>query len=96
MKVEINGKIINAECDFHQQIADLLEFGQYYGHNLNALWDRLTVDVKRPVTVVWRDSDISRDRLGQETFNLIINLLIEVQNNDLKAGYSERFEFELH
>ncbi|WP_373541238.1 barstar family protein [Chamaesiphon sp.] len=95
MKVELNGQKIHTESDFHRQIAEILDFGAYYGHNLDALWDRLTVDVERPVKLVWRDSGRSRDRLGQETFNLIINILTKVQTNDLKAGDDDRFEFEL-
>ncbi|MCK6885045.1 barstar family protein [Enterobacter roggenkampii] len=26
-----------------------LDFGPYYGRNLDALWDRLSTDVERPV-----------------------------------------------
>jgi ribonuclease inhibitor len=75
MQVEINGKEIGTEDDFHRQIAYLLDFGQYYGHNLNALWDRLTVDIGRPVKLVWHNSDISRQRLGRVTFERIVDLL---------------------
>ncbi|MFX4271344.1 barstar family protein [Propionibacteriaceae bacterium Y1685] len=39
--------------DFHTGIAAELDFGEYYGRNLDALWDCLT-DLPGPVAVVWQ------------------------------------------
>jgi ribonuclease inhibitor len=95
MKVELSGKQIYTESDFHMQIAELLDFGQYYGHNLDALWDRLSTDAERPVTLLWRDSAMSCDRLGRETFDRIVRILIEVRDRDIEFDRIDRFEFEL-
>ncbi|GAX45868.1 Barstar [Tolypothrix sp. NIES-4075] len=58
MKVEIKGNKIFTINDFHRQIAKLLDLEPYYGNNFNALWDSLTTDVERPVSLIWLDSAI--------------------------------------
>ncbi|WP_306324805.1 barstar family protein [Streptomyces venezuelae] len=54
MRIAIDGTRIGSQADLHRFLAGPLGFGPYYGHNLNALWDRLSRDVERPV-----------DRLGE-------------------------------
>lgn len=39
MLVEIDGRLINTAKDFHRTMAAKLDFGLYYGHNLDALWE---------------------------------------------------------
>lgn len=95
MKVEIKGNKIFTINDFHQQIAKLLDLGSYYGNNFNALWDSLTTDVERPVSLIWLDSAISRENLGDEAFNMIVQILQKVQDYDVEASCNEKFTFEL-
>ena len=73
MKIKLSGKLILTEYDFHNQIAKLLKLEEYYveeyyGNNLDALWDVLTTEVERPINLVWYDSAISLKNLGRETF----------------------------
>jgi ribonuclease inhibitor len=68
-----------------------LDFGPYYGRNLDALWDRLSADVERPVELVWENSDISRILLGAEAFEKIKSLLIKVMDQDESFGLDEKF-----
>ena len=95
MEIKLDGKRIFTESDFHRQISQLLDFGEYYGNNLDALWDVLTTDVERPVNLIWYDSAISRKNLDGETFQKIVQLLQDVQIWDRKMGWKERFEFQL-
>ncbi|RKH35805.1 barstar family protein [Corallococcus sicarius] len=94
MLVELDGAAIRSERDFHEQLAKKLEFGPYYGRNLDALWDRLSADVERPVRLVWRDSHVSRQALGGR-FDDIVVVLRRVVAQDEGFGWTDRFEFEL-
>ncbi|EKY3120947.1 barstar family protein, partial [Cronobacter turicensis] len=52
-EIILDGKKIENESEFHSVMSDLLNFGPYYGRNLDALWDRLSTDVERPVKIIW-------------------------------------------
>ncbi|WP_311779070.1 MULTISPECIES: barstar family protein [Pantoea] len=51
-EIILDGLNIYTEYDFHGVLSETLDFGHYYGRNLNALWDRLSNDVERPVTLI--------------------------------------------
>ncbi|MEU4499602.1 barstar family protein [Streptomyces sp. NPDC023998] len=91
MRVEIDGAEIRSEADLHEVLSRALDFGPYYGANLSALWDRLSADVERPVEIVWRNSELSREALGKVEFEKIRNLLIRVQLQDESYGWVDRF-----
>lgn len=56
--VIIDGGSIKSTNDFHKSIKRLLNFPEYYGENLDALWDCLT-DIEMPLTIIWKDHEIS-------------------------------------
>ncbi|MEV4524485.1 barstar family protein [Micromonospora tulbaghiae] len=72
-----------------------LDFGPYYGANLDALWDRLSRDAPRPVAVVWTDWQVSESNLGARRFERICCLLRAVEAEDREASHEELFTFEL-
>lgn len=82
MRVTIDGTTIRSEADLHALLAQELDFGPYYGHNLDALWDRLTTDVERPVELIWQNAGASRAQLGAELFDRISALLERVARRD--------------
>ena len=94
MQVEIDGEEILSEADFHVKIASNLNFPAYYGQNLDALWDVLSCDLERPLLLVWRNSELSKREMPAE-FARIVSLLNRVVQEDLKFGWTERFEFRL-
>ncbi|QRK12081.1 barstar family protein [Archangium violaceum] len=94
MLVELDGSRLRSERDFHEQLARMLDFGPYYGRNLDALWDRLSADVERPVKLVWKDAEVSRLAMGA-VFDRIVRILRKVEEQDRTCGLRERFEFEL-
>lgn len=91
MRITIDGSLIRTESDLHDALSRQLDFGPYYGRNLDALWDRLSTDVERPVELVWESSDISRDLLGAEKFEKIKSILIRVMDQDESFKFDEKF-----
>ena len=65
MKVILKGSEIKSISDFHKQIKTLLELPDYYGENLDALWDCLTGWISTPLTLVWEDFNVSKVVLGE-------------------------------
>jgi ribonuclease inhibitor len=82
VRVQLDGNQIRTEADFHRRVAALLDFGPYYGHNLDALWDRLSTDVPRPVHLVWADARVSRAAMGSTAFRRIEVILRAVADQD--------------
>jgi ribonuclease inhibitor len=91
MRVVLNGNEVRSESDFHDALAVQLDFGPYYGRNLDALWDRLSADVERPVELVWKNSTLSRRSMGDETFNKLSEVLLKVMRMDESYGWDDRF-----
>jgi ribonuclease inhibitor len=89
--VELDGQTILVERDVHRILAKELDFGPYYGHNLDALWDVLTTNVERPVLIRWLFADVSRERLG-DRFYALAEMLLEVREWDIKMDWQEKFE----
>lgn len=50
----------------------------YFGRNLDALWDVLSTDIEGPVEMVWEDCEHSKRSMGKD-YDRIVSLL-----NDLK------------
>lgn len=61
MEIIIDGERIKTTDDFHLEIKEKLEFPDYYGENLDALWDCLTGSIDLPVTLVWDNADLSKE-----------------------------------
>ena len=47
MQLEIIGSKIYTEQDFHNQISKIFPIQDYYGNNLDALWDLLSTNLTR-------------------------------------------------
>ncbi|MEU3188129.1 barstar family protein [Streptomyces sp. NPDC006923] len=91
MRVTIDGSQIRSESDIHDALSRKLDFGPYYGRNLDALWDRLSADVERPVELIWEHSEASKAALGIEVFERFSSVLIRVMDQDESFGLDERF-----
>lgn len=77
-KIILDGSKINSARDFHEQIAKLLDFGPYYGHNIHALWDMMSAGVELKVDLHWVDYAHSKKMLGEEYMSYIINVFEDV------------------
>lgn len=61
----LEGRSMTTRDDLHDALSKALDFPNYYGRNLDALWDCLTGWIDVPVTVVWKDYSASKEALGE-------------------------------
>ncbi|WP_085066623.1 barstar family protein [Catenuloplanes japonicus] len=73
----------------------MLDFGPFYGGNLDALWDRLSTGVERPVHLLWTDSGASRAAMGLLSFERVERVLREAVEQDTAWSLKERFTYAL-
>lgn len=92
--VFIDGSSINSERDFHKYISSCFEFGPYYGNNLDALWDMLSSGIGNDVMLHWKNSNLSRERLGGK-FDVIVSLFEKEKNKSIKLGFNNYLELSL-
>ena len=87
-KVKLAGKAIRSLDEFYGEIAKKLRFPDYFGRNLDALWDVLTTDVKGPVELAWEDSEASKKSMGKD-FEKVATLLGDVgkEREDFKVSF---------
>jgi ribonuclease inhibitor len=53
--ITIDCSKIKSEKDFHEAFGSLEVTPDYYGNNLNALWDVLSTDIEGPVEFVFQN-----------------------------------------
>jgi ribonuclease inhibitor len=94
MKFEVDGEKVLTEQAFHQNLAVALSVQAFYGFNLDALWDLLSSRVERPVTLIWKNSQISKNAMGT-SFEKILEILERVRQQDEKFGWEDKFTYEL-
>lgn len=94
MKIVLHGERILKKEDFHRSLVNSIESRQYYGCNLDALWDLLSAGVGRPVEIIWWNSNISKVAMGDD-FDEIIAVLDRVKVQDEMFGFLEKFTYEL-
>lgn len=92
--VNIDGRTLKTERDLHLLLSAALDFGPYYGHNLNALWDSLST-TERPILLIWNYSLVSKSQLGSDTFGAVMELFQSLKDLDEQHGRAERFDYEL-
>ncbi|WP_407666943.1 barstar family protein [Mucilaginibacter sabulilitoris] len=82
MEIIIDGERIRNIEDFHLEIKEKLKFPEYYGENMNALWDCLTSSIELPVTLIWKNVNISKASLGED-FNSIVDLFFRPRRKSM-------------
>ena len=70
-KVIIQGSKLKDKNVLHQILKQELNLPDYYGENLDALWDCLTTDIKLPITIEWVDFQESKALLGDYAENTL-------------------------
>jgi ribonuclease inhibitor len=95
LQVIIDGSTVGSELEVHQVLAEAMDFGPYYGHNIAALWDRLSTDIERPIHLIWRDCAKSRASMGEEEFRRIVEVFERTRLQDEAFGWEERFTYSL-
>lgn len=95
MRLEINLLNVKSAGEFHSVLAHQLDFGPYYGKNLSALWDVMTTDVERPLTIVFRNADHCRATLGEE-YEKIMSVFRKVAERDAGKPAESRLTIDVH
>ncbi|WP_343287513.1 barstar family protein [Bacillus sp. CGMCC 1.16541] len=62
----IDGKAITSMAELHEYLKTNLDFPDYYGENLDALFDCLTGHVALPLTITWIHFEESVQAIGQQ------------------------------
>jgi ribonuclease inhibitor len=93
--VYLEGASMKTERDFHKQIAKLWDFGPYYGHNGNALWDMLGSGYGDGYFLHWRDSEMAKASIGKEKFAINISLLDDATKLPITKGCPNGFRYAL-
>lgn len=70
-RIVLEGKSLKTKEILHQTLKDKLELPEYYGKNLDALWDCLTSWVDVPLTVVWNEYNESEKLLGSYASDVV-------------------------
>ena len=63
-RIILDSREFNNKEQFHDIIKDKLDFPEYYGKNLDALWDCLTGWIDLPLKLEWHGFNESKSKLG--------------------------------
>ncbi|AOS68700.1 barnase inhibitor [Bacillus subtilis] len=77
-KIIIDGRDFENIEVLHDVLKDKLDFPNYYGRNLDALWDCLTGWVDLPLTLVLINFEFSKKFLGSYADD-VLEVLLEAQ-----------------
>ncbi len=94
MIIELDGEKISSEGSFHSELLKSRNFPRHYGANLDALWDILSTDIERPITLVWKNSAYSKEAM-QSKFDDIIAILNRVEKQDVEWKLDEVFTVKI-
>lgn len=87
-QVILKGNEITSKDKLHDILKKELELPDYYGKNLDALWDCLSEEIEVPLMIIWQDYDISKENLG-EYADKVVELFEDARNE------FEYFSYEL-
>ncbi len=55
----------------HSELARIFDFPDYYGSNLDALYDCLSGNVALPLRIIWKNYNITRSKLGKDAVEVL-------------------------
>lgn len=88
-KIVIDGLKIDNTKKLHDLLQEELELPDYYGRNLDALWDCITGYIDLPVLFVWKNVEVSREKWGWEFVDSLVDLL-----EDAKKELGDLFDYK--
>ncbi|WP_409317922.1 barstar family protein [Pseudomonas sp. KCJK9016] len=94
MIITLDGLTISSEQEFHKEIAIAFSVTDFYGNNLNALWDLLSTGVERPIDLIWKNSELSKKNMG-DSYNKIIKIFERTKQQDVGFGWEDKFNYYL-
>ena len=81
----LNGNAIRSLDDFYDRISTLKDMPEFFGRNLDALWDVLSIDIEGPFEIIWKKAEASKKLMGKD-FDRVVKLLrdLEKERDDFK------------
>jgi ribonuclease inhibitor len=70
-KVVFDSSHVETIAQLHDELARMLDFPDYYGANLDALYDCLSGEMELPLTLVWKNFQVTKSKLGKEAVKLL-------------------------
>ncbi|MCB9024794.1 MAG: barstar family protein [Bdellovibrionaceae bacterium] len=77
-RISIDCSKISSLNDFHRVFSEVSEVPDYYGKNLDALWDVLTVDILGPVEFTFNSHSFFKST-NEDAFNKVIKVFNEAK-----------------
>jgi ribonuclease inhibitor len=65
-KVVFDSAHVETIAELHNELARLLDFPDYYGANLDALYDCLSGEMELPLTFIWKNYRMTKTKLGKD------------------------------
>ncbi|KAF4325658.1 hypothetical protein G195_000687 [Phytophthora kernoviae 00238/432] len=81
-RVILNGEEFSSTAELHELLKQKLELPDFYGANLDALWDCLTGQIELPLELTWTNYQISKERLGNEA-EKVYQLMFEAEEEGI-------------
>ncbi|UPK46344.1 MULTISPECIES: barstar family protein [Paenibacillus] len=81
-RVVLNGEDFSSTTELHELLKQKLELPDFYGANLDALWDCLTGMIELPLELTWTNYQISKERLGSEA-EKVYQLMLEAEEESI-------------
>lgn len=85
--VRIDGRTIRSRADFYAAVARVDETPEWFGHNLDALFDVLVAIWPKPTALEWTHAAVSAAAMGAD-FNTLAGVL-----RDAETEPRSRFTF---
>jgi ribonuclease inhibitor len=84
----LEGRRIGSLDDLYDEFERCLPLPDYFGRNLDALWDVLSRDIEGPLEIVWQDAKHSRQAMGDD-YAIVVQLLedLEKERDDVTVAY---------
>ncbi len=76
----LQGEEIRSLEDFYQALDRRVSLPEYFGRNLDALWDFLSTDLSTPLNIRWLHSEISQFYMGDQ-FRKLVDLFEQLKHN---------------
>ena len=89
IEAEFDGRTILSKEDFYAAIEAIPETPDWFGRNLDALFDLVLAAIQAPLTIHWTHADVSAQGMGKD-FEIVVGVL-----RDAEAEPRSKFKLRL-
>lgn len=79
-KYMLDGRKIRSVDDLYDQIQAALSVPDFFGRNLDALWDVLSTDTEGPFEIVWKHASTSQKAMKKD-FERILQFFKDLEDD---------------